>query len=273
MKWRRILALFDRPLRKNTIVAERYKIESVIGMGSYGVTYVVNDLQINRYKVLKQLRQSKQRYVSGRKSFEQEKMILQTLNHHAIPSLYDHFVWEKKSFFVMEYMPGKNFEDYIFLDGHVYTEREVLKILYQILEIVSVFHSKDIIHRDLRIPNILMKENQISIIDFGLAKWKGEGDERATTYEGEQALMREVHFRSDFYALGHFSLFLLYAGYESNEKYEKSWYDELTLENYNREMLMRMLQMKTPYYENVRDLKKDVAFALERMEVPCFKSF
>lgn len=41
-------------------------------MGSYGVTYVVNDLQINRYKVLKQLRQSKQRYVSGRKSFEQE---------------------------------------------------------------------------------------------------------------------------------------------------------------------------------------------------------
>ena len=53
-------------------------------MGSYGVTYVVNDLQINRYKVLKQLRQSKQRYESGRKSFEQEKMILQTLNHHAI---------------------------------------------------------------------------------------------------------------------------------------------------------------------------------------------
>ncbi|MDG6208377.1 hypothetical protein QBJ84_18720, partial [Vibrio sp. NO3-D2] len=59
-----------------------------------------------------------------------------------------------------------------------------------------------------------------------------------------QALMREVHFRSDFYALGHFSLFLLYAGYESNEKHEKPWYDELTLENYNREMLMRMLQIK-----------------------------
>ena len=98
-------------------------------------------------------------------------------------------------------MPGKNFEDYIFLDGHVYTEREVLKILYEILEIVSVFHSKGIIHRDLRIPNILMKENQISIIDFGLAKLKGEGDERATTYEGEQALMREVHFRSDFMRL------------------------------------------------------------------------
>ncbi len=57
------------------------------------------------------------------------------------------------------------------------------------------------------------------------------------------------------------------------KKHEKPWYDELTLENYNREMLMRMLQIKTPYYENVQDLKKDVAFALERMEDPCFKSF
>ncbi len=147
------------------------------------------------------------------------------------------------------------------------------EILYEILEIVSVFHSEGIIHRDLRIPNILMKENQISIIDFGLAKWKGEDDERATTYEGEQALMREVHFRSDFMrsVISHY--FLLYAGYESNEKQEKPWYEELTLEHYNREMLMRMLQIKTPYYENVQDLKQDVASALERMETPCFKKF
>lgn len=53
----------------------------------------------------------------------------------------------------------------------------------------------------------------------------------------------------------------------------KPWYEELTLENYNREMLMRMLQIKTPYYENVQDLKQDVASALERMETPCFKKF
>ena len=37
MKWRRILALFDRPLRKNTIVAERYKIESVIEWAVMGL--------------------------------------------------------------------------------------------------------------------------------------------------------------------------------------------------------------------------------------------
>lgn len=124
----------------------------------------------------------------------------------------------RKELFCDGVYAGENFEDRIFLDGQVYDEREVFEILYEVLGIVSYFHSKGIIHRDLRIPNILMKENQISIIDFGLAKLKGEGDERAITYEGEQALMREVHFRSDFYALGHFVLFLLYASYQSTEK-------------------------------------------------------
>lgn len=44
MKWCRVLVLFDRLLWKNIIVVECYKIELVIGMGSYGVIYVVNDL-------------------------------------------------------------------------------------------------------------------------------------------------------------------------------------------------------------------------------------
>ena len=57
---------------------------------------------------------------------------------------------------------------------------------------------------------------------------KGEGDERATTYEGEQALMREVHFRSDFYALGH-SRYFYYMQDMNLMKTGKPWYEELTL--------------------------------------------
>ncbi|KEK24038.1 serine/threonine protein kinase [Bacillus gaemokensis] len=273
MKWRNILAWFDRPLQKNTIVAQRYEIESVIGMGSYGFTYIVNDLQTREKKVLKQLRQSKQRYESGRKSFAQEQVILEQLDHPAIPKLYDTFTWKNQPFFVMEYMLGKNFEDCIFVDSYVYEEYEVFHILYKVLELVSYVHSKGIIHRDLRIPNILTKDNQISIIDFGLARFKGEVDERAPSYEGEQAFMREVHDRSDFYALGHFTLFLLYAGYESTEKEEKPWHEELKLEKENREIIMRMLQMKHPYYENIQDIRRDIRQALERMGDPCFKSF
>ncbi|MDM5188542.1 protein kinase [Bacillus sp. DX4.1] len=273
MKWRDILAWFDRPLRLGTIVAQRYRIESVIGMGSYGFTYIVNDLQLQEKKVLKQLRQSKQRYSSGRKSFAYEQMILKQLEHREIPSLYDQFIWKKQPFFVMEHMPGKNFEDFIFIEGHVYEEREVFRILYKVLELVGYFHSKGIIHRDLRIPNILMQDDRIFIIDFGLARPMGEKDERASFYEGEQAHMREIHYRSDFYALGHFVLFLLYSGYDSAEIEEKPWYEELQLEEYSCEVILRMLQMKQPYYENVQDVMKDVRHVLEKVGDPCFKSF
>lgn len=273
MKWRKLLALFDRPLRVHTVVMQRYEIERIIGMGSYGFTYVVKDLLSGKKQVLKQLRKSKQRSQSGQKSFVYEKEMLQQLEHKAIPSLFHSFTWKKHPFFVMEYMQGKTFEDLIFFDGKVYTEQDAFEILHKILEIVSYFHKKGIVHRDLRIPNILMKDNEVFIIDFGLARFVGESDERAHSYEDEQAYMREVHFRSDFYALGHFVLFLLYSGYESIEVEERPWYEELSVSEAGCEVIMRMLQMKGPYYEDVQAVLYDVQHILKGMRKPCSKSF
>ncbi|WP_369899807.1 serine/threonine protein kinase [Bacillus manliponensis] len=273
MKWRRVLAFFDRPLRVHTVVMQRYEIERIIGMGSYGFTYVVRDLLSGKKQVLKQLRKSKQRSQSGRKSFSYEKEMLEQLAHPAIPSLFHSFTWKNQFFFVMEYMQGKTFEDLIFFEGKVYTERDVFEILHKILEVVSYFHKKGIVHRDLRIPNILMNNDEIFIIDFGLARFFGENDERLHSYEDEQAYMREVHFRSDFYALGHFVLFLLYSGYEASQVEERPWYEELAISHAGCEIIMRMLQMKEPYYENVQAVIHDVQHILEGMRKPCSKSF
>lgn len=273
MNWRKILALFDRPLRLHTVVMQRYEIERIIGKGSYGFIYVVKDLLSGKKQVLKQLRKSKQRSQSGQKSFAYEKEMLEQLEHEAIPALFHSFTWRNQPFFVMEYMQGKTFEDLIFLEGQVYTERDAFEILYKILEIVSYFHEKGIVHRDLRIPNILMNDNNIFIIDFGLARFVGESDERAHLYEDEQAYMREVHFRSDFYALGHFVLFLLYSGYESSQLKERPWYEELSVSEETCEFIMRMLQMKEPYYKDVRVVMNDVQHILEGMRERCSKSF
>ncbi|MEI4828092.1 protein kinase [Bacillus sp. FJAT-53711] len=272
MIFRKILTWFDRPLPMDTVVAQRYQIKSILGMGSYGFTYLVTDMLSSEKKVLKQLRKSKQRYASGRKSFAYEQTILQQLEHHAIPRFFHSFIWRKEPFFVMEEMCGKTFEDFIFRDGEVYTEKETFLILYKVLHVVSYFHSQGIVHRDLRIPNILMRDDDISIIDFGLARFIGESDERAQYYKGEQAYMREIQYRSDFYALGHFVLFLLYSSYESSKE-EQPWYKELTLSVNSCDVIMRMLQMKEPYYENVQELIEDVRCIIERMGNTCFKSF
>ena len=79
-------------------------------------------------------------------------------------------------------------------------------------------------------------------------------------------------YRSDFYALGHFVLFLLYSSYESSKE-EQPWYKELTLSVNSCDVIMRMLQMKEPYYENVQELMEDVRCIIERMGNTCSKSF
>jgi serine/threonine-protein kinase len=266
----RISSIFDRPLQLGTVLLY-YRIESVIGMGSYGFTYRVTDLNTGEEKVLKQLRKSKQKLASGRKSFQNEQAILQEIKHSCIPQLFHSFVWNDEPFFVMTYIQGKTFEQLIFEEQHVYTEERAFSIIYDILRIVSHFHKQGIIHRDLRIPNILTEGGLIYIVDFGLACRMGEKDTREETFFGEKQYMREIHYRSDFYALGHFLLFLLYSGYTPVLKKERPWYEELPLSHDGRSIIMRMLRITTPY-ENAEELMNHIE-TMEKERSICFKDF
>lgn len=266
-----MIGLFDRPLRVGTML-HQYRIESVLGMGSYGFTYLVTDLSSSTQMVVKQLRKSKQRLQAGRKSFAYEQHIMQQLQHSGIPKYIDSFTWKGKPFFVMDYITGRTIEQLIFEDCHTYTEQEAFGMLYQILEVVSYIHEQCIVHRDLRIPNILLDNDAIFIIDFGLARYIGERDEREDTFTGEKKFMREIHYRSDFYALGHFLLFLLYAGYNPEVEEERPWYEELSLSADGRRILMRMLQIEEPY-QHIQDLKEDIHAFIHEEEILCSKNF
>lgn len=266
----RISGIFDRPLQLGTVLMH-YRINSVIGMGSYGFTYLVTDLNTGEEKVLKQLRKSKRKLASGRKSFQDEQAILREITHPCIPQLFHSFVWNDEPFFVMAYIQGKTFEQLIFEEQYVYTEEIAFSIICDILRVVSHFHNQGIVHRDLRIPNILTEDGCIYIVDFGLACRMGEKDQREETFFGEKQYMREVHYRSDFYALGHFLLFLLYSGYTPVSKKERPWYEELPLSDEGRSIIMRMLRIETPY-ENAEELMNHIETMKKGRNI-CFKDF
>ncbi|MBO9129297.1 protein kinase [Bacillus sp. 165] len=252
-----LVRFFERPLAAGTIVAERYKIESVLGMGSYGITYCVLDLLQQKMKVLKQLRRSKQIAKTGALSFQYERRILQKLHHPCIPQCMDFFQWDNLWFLVMELIEGKNYEQLIFQNGQSFSEREGFLIVQDILTTVSYFHRQGIVHRDLRIPNIILHNEKNCVLDFGLARFIGEQDERSHTFKGEKQLMREVHVRSDFYALGHFLLFVLYSGYVPTTKKERPWFEELSLSAAGQLILKRMLQIEQPYAK-AEDILQDI---------------
>ena len=161
---------YDKPIKEGIVLNERYKVLRVIGMGSYGIVYLCKDLKTNEHTVVKQLRPSKRRNKKEIKLFENEISVLRRLNHQNIPVLYETFSLDKHLFYAMSFIDGDNLEDEIFYHKKSFNEREALGILAQLLELVDYLHNKDIYHQDLRIPNLLLKNTELFLIDFGLAK-------------------------------------------------------------------------------------------------------
>ncbi|UNL86231.1 serine/threonine protein kinase [Priestia koreensis] len=247
----------DRPLKDGDVIDHQYKIQTLLGRGSYGITYIATDLVTDESVVLKQLRPTKQKLERGKRSFQYECELLQFIQHPQIPSLHRSVQDKKGSFLIMDYVKGHTFEDLIFRDDRRYSESESLTILLKVIDVVSDLHDQGIVHRDLRIPNIIDVGDTIHIIDFGLARWKHDTDPDIHTYDVEKRLMRSVTVKSDIYALGHFLLFLLYSSYETEGTEEKSWEQELPLSVPLKEIIRRMLQIEGEY-ESIRDLQVDV---------------
>ncbi|AJO16535.1 protein kinase [Bacillus paralicheniformis] len=251
MRW-----LFDRPLKKGTVLEGRYRINRVLGMGSYGITYLAEELGRSGFRVIKQQRKTKAWTSAGRRSFNREAEILRELDLPAAPRIYEVLQAAGERFIVMEYIEGKTFEDLLFYDGHVFDEQQTISILKEVLHSVSFLHRRGIIHRDLRIPNLIVSGGTIRIIDFGLACHLTER-ERVDDRHPEKRLMRAVSVKSDFYALGHFALFLLYSEFTPSGEEEKSWEEELCLSSGFTSVLRKMLQIDQPY-ERAEDIIGDL---------------
>lgn len=254
----KLIELFEQPLKISTVVGGKYKIHQLLGKGSYGFTYLVKDDKSDM-KVLKQLRKYKMMDEAGKNSFLLEAKVLNDLSNKAFPTLLDQLDDKGKLFIVMEYMHGKTYEELIFEEGRKFTEIEAFKELSQIVQLVKNIHHKGYIHRDLRIPNILKDGNNVCIIDFGLAKKINESCEvhKETFKNEEKRLFREISYKSDFYALGHFMLFLLYSTYEPDSNQLKTWEEELPITDVSKRILRKLLQIDVPYH-HVNELINDL---------------
>ncbi|MBM6619491.1 serine/threonine protein kinase [Bacillus suaedaesalsae] len=255
--------LLERPLKKGVILQCRYEIIDFVGMGSYGIVYLALDLDTSKLVIIKQNRRKREKL--SKALLKKEAQTLHVLLHPHIPKCIDFVEEASKSTLIMEHMEGKNFEELVLVTGKIYNENESLRILQKVVEVVEYIHSKNIVHRDLRLPNILFHNDEVFIIDFGLAVFQHETENITSTLDAsfEKRLYREPLFESDFYALGHFLLFLLYSGYEPSSRKEKSWEDELAITNNTRSLLRKLLKIDKPY-KSCRALLDDLQVILSK---------
>jgi serine/threonine protein kinase, bacterial len=260
----------DRPYRPGRVLGKRYEIERCLGMGSYGISYLCRDRENGQRCVLKQVRPTRRHGAKGYPIFEHETTILEALQHPAIPRLYAKFRHRGHWFFAMEYMEGVNLEDAIFAEGLKFGERESLQMIRDLLEVVAYVHEQRIVHRDVRIPNVILQDGQLKLIDFGLARRLGDHPtqvaEDLLEYLIEKQIKREVEFRSDFYSMGHFLLFLLYTSFAPATEEERSWEQELDLRPRTKTLLKRMLQLETPHFAHAQELAAALDEAIQETE-------
>jgi serine/threonine-protein kinase len=277
-QWKRTFALWrrqrvSRAFAPGTIVRDRYTILEPLGEGSYGVAYLCRMMHTMHTDhplcVLKRMHPLRGGAARRQALLIQETRMLSRLQHPAIPTLHEHFDHRGFPCFTMSFASGTSLERMLFVDERVFTPSESLAMLLRILDIVAYVHSQGVVHRDIRIGNVIVDGERVHLVDFGLARELGAGPTNADRDENaldddpmERKLRRSLSFTSDFYALGHLLLFLLYSGYVK-EGIERGWEEELTdLHPQTRRLLRRMLQAEQPY-THIRDVIADATSAWE----------
>ena len=118
----------DRPYRVGKRLAGRYRVTRVLGMGSYGISYLCDDTESAQPVVVKQVLPSRRHGAKGQPIYQYETGVLAMMDHPGIPKLLATFTWRDGLFFAMEYMAGDNYEDLIFEKGERYDERAALRV-------------------------------------------------------------------------------------------------------------------------------------------------
>lgn len=254
--------IIESRFQQNEIISHRYRVLDHLGVGSYGNSYLVFDQLSQQKKVLKALRVHKRITKSGKSGFEIEKKLLQSIKHRGFPQYFEDGYYKGIPFYTMEYIHGKNFEQLIFQDGHKYSEIEAFKIANDVLVLINYLHEQQLIHRDIRIPNVIANGSEIVLIDLGLAR-KCDQDS-GINKKTKRNLRKEINPQADFYGLGHFLLFLLYSNYSfPKKKKESSWEEELEISYQAKRIISRLLQIED-CYESCAQVRSDINTLIEK---------
>jgi serine/threonine-protein kinase len=161
-----MIPIFGRKIYPPGFLIDEYKIIRLIGEGRFGICYLV-DLDNKQY-ILKKIK-PKAIKKSGNKIFFEER-ILSSINHPSIPKIVDTIKNDNTYVYILEYKTGKTIEEMIFGDNHIFTPAEIYKVGIEIIGIIKYLHERHIVHRDIRVPNVIIDEDDVYLIDFGLAR-------------------------------------------------------------------------------------------------------
>jgi tetratricopeptide (TPR) repeat protein/plasmid stabilization system protein ParE len=194
----------------------RYRILTCLGRGGMGEVFLAEDPVLRRGVAIKRIRPGLDRDRTFRIRLRREAQFAARLSHRAIVQVFDLVTEDNVDHVVMEYVPGPSL--HTLLAGSPMAVTEVVRIAAELADGLAYAHQQGIVHRDLKVENILISiDGQPKIADFGIARRTaaaGAGTaQEPLTGEGfligtaramspEQIQGHDVDARSDLFSFG-----------------------------------------------------------------------
>jgi eukaryotic-like serine/threonine-protein kinase len=207
-----------RALDGGTLLHSRYEIVRRVGGGGMGAVYLARDKNLGdapravKEMVQQNIDESQHEKAVG--DFKRESMLLASLEHPSIPTIYDYFYDEDvgRFYLVMKYISGGDFLARLRNAPNArLDEKTVCDWGCQVADVLYYLHRQNppIIYRDLKPANLMIDGNsgRVMLIDFGIARWVQKEEKGVTAvgtmgYAPPELFSGKVEPRSDIYSLG-----------------------------------------------------------------------
>ena len=191
-----------------------YKKIKDLGSGSYGSVYKAKNIIMENTVAIKMIEKVQENMIDDME-IKNEINILKTLSHPNIVKIYEFFDTALYYYLVTEYCKKGELFAYI---TNVYNERQLAVLFYQVFSGLCYLHEKKILHRDLKLENLMISEIEkdvvsgeeyfwIKIIDFGTAKiFEKNKTEKAVIgssyYIAPEVLKQKYNEKCDTWSVG-----------------------------------------------------------------------
>jgi serine/threonine-protein kinase len=209
----------DAPVKVGDILAGKYRVEKVLGMGAMGVVVAAMHVDLQEMRAIKFMLPSMLGDTEGVERFMREARAVVRLKSQHVARVNDVGRLETGApYIVMEYLQGTDLKQLLEARGTL-PVTEAVRYMVQACEAIAEAHALGIVHRDLKPANLFVTTGPtgapcVKVLDFGIAKVSGAGQAMDMTRTSEllgtplymspeqMRSTRNVDARSDIWALG-----------------------------------------------------------------------
>jgi serine/threonine protein kinase len=249
---------------KDIVIANKYILLEKIGMGKFGIVYKGIHRKTQQNVAIKMEKRDQEIA-----TIKHETIILNHLYRKGcrdVPFVLWYGVYMEYTCLAMTYFEKTLSE---IKDKLVNEKEKINKIMYRLLDIIENVHEHYVIHRDIKIENFMILENEIFIIDFGLATFYIDENNEHIQYKKREYITGTPKYisinihngiepsrRDDLISIGYVYLYLYYGNLPWNNIPNVTKMDALNEDS------MHILNRKNMYIKEKKELHNIMEYAI-----------